>query len=74
MNGTTTTYSSVDIALDAGGGPDHLFPSEYLNTLNISGMPNHDLPLKIGCPIILLRSLNSSNSLCNGTRMIVTAI
>lgn len=74
MNGTTTTYSSVDVALDAGGGPDHSLPTEYLNTLNISGMPNHDLTLKVGCPIILLRSLNSFDGLCNGTRMIVTAL
>lgn len=74
MNGTMTTYSSVDVALDAAGGPDHSFPIEYLNTLDVSGMPNHDLPLKVGCPIILLRSLSSFDGLCNGTRMIVTAL
>jgi len=74
MNGTTATYSSVDVALDAAGGPDYSFPTEYLNTINLSGMPNHDLTLKVGCPIILLRSLNPFNGLCNGTRMIITAL
>lgn len=73
MNGTTSTYSSVDVALDAGG-PDYSFPTEYLNTINLSGMPNHDLTLKVGCPIILLRTLNSFDGLCNGTRMNVTAL
>jgi hypothetical protein len=74
MNGITTKYSSVDVALDAGGGPDHSFATEYLNTLNISGMLSHDLPLKVGCPIIHLPSLNSFDGRRNGTRMIVTAL
>lgn len=74
MNGMTSIYTSVDVALDAAGGPDYSFPTEYLNTLSLSGMPNHHLTLKVGCPIILLRSLNSFDGLCNGTRMIVTAL
>ena len=74
ISGSTNTYSSVDVALDSAGSPDHSFPLEYLNTINISGMPNHDLTLKVGCPIILLRSLNPFDGLCNGTRMIVTAL
>jgi ATP-dependent DNA helicase PIF1 len=54
MDGNTTIYSSVDVALNAAGDPDYSFPTEYLNTLNIFGMPNHDLTLKVGCPILLL--------------------
>jgi len=74
MNGSTNTYSSVDVALDSVGSPDHLFPIEYLNNISISGMPNTNLTLKLGCPIILLRSLNHFDGLCNRTRMIVTAL
>jgi hypothetical protein len=74
INNTTNTYSSVDVALDAAGGPDYSFPTEYLNTINLSGMPNHVLNLKVGCPIILLRSLNTFDGLCNGIRLIVTVL
>lgn len=42
---------------------------EFLNTLHFSGMPPHELHLKVGCPVILLR--NMSGGLANGTRLIV---
>ena len=29
------------------------------------------MPLKIGCPIILLRNIDPANGLCNGTRLII---
>ncbi|XP_024984020.1 uncharacterized protein LOC112519933 [Cynara cardunculus var. scolymus] len=46
------------------------YPMEFLNSLTVSGLPPHYLWLKIGCPIILLRNIDSSNGLCNGTRLI----
>ena len=49
-----------------------LYPTEYLNTLNANNFPAHRLKLKIGVPIMLLRNLNKSLGLCNGTRLIVT--
>ncbi len=48
---------------------DSLYPVELLNTLQFSG--NHELKLKVGVPILLLRNLNQSIGLCNGTRLIV---
>jgi len=50
------------------------FPSEFLNSLNISGLPPHKLRLKIGQPIILLRNINSVSGLCNGTRLVIKKI
>ncbi|GJZ37686.1 DNA helicase [Tanacetum coccineum] len=47
---------------------------EYLNTITFPGFPPHELELKIGSPIMLLRNVNLSGGLCNGTRMIVRCL
>lgn len=46
-------------------------PIEFLNTLAPNGLPIHDLCLKIGSPILILRNLSIENGLCNGTRAVV---
>ena len=50
------------------------FPTEFLNSLSLSGLPPHSLKLKIGLPIILIRNINHESGLCNGTRLIITDI
>jgi len=49
-------------------------PPELLHSQKISGLPNHCLNLKVGAPVILLRNLNQSIGLCNGTRLIVSKL
>jgi len=49
----------------------HLYPTEFLNSVNISGMPQHKLALKIGQPVICLRNVNTCEGLCNGIRFII---
>lgn len=46
---------------------DALYPTEFLNTIKISGLPDHHLQLKIGVLIMLLRNLNP-------TRLIMTQL
>jgi ATP-dependent DNA helicase PIF1 len=73
------TYLSVDSLVPTKGASatavgvsmDSLYPVEFLNTLQFSGITNHKLELKVGVPILLLRNLNQSIGLCNGTRLIV---
>ena len=55
---------------DAGS----LYPTEFLNTLNMSGLPLHELRVKTGAVVMLLRNLDQGSGLCNGTRLIVTAV
>ena len=49
-----------------------MYPTEYLNKLNLSGIPPHSLDLFVGCPIILLK--NMVGCLANGTRLIITRL
>ena len=65
---TLCSYSADSIA-----DPDDAsnYPIEFLNQLSFSGLPNHQLVLKPGVPVILLRNIDVVHSLCNGTRLIV---
>ncbi|PUZ64674.1 hypothetical protein GQ55_3G161600 [Panicum hallii var. hallii] len=62
---------SISNCTDTCNDADILYPIEYLNSLNANNFPTHRLKLKIGVPIMLLRNLNQSLGLCNGTRLIV---
>ena len=53
---------------------DVMYPTELLNSLKYPGIPNHKLRLKVGLPTMLLRNLNQSTGLCNGTRLLVTQL
>lgn len=71
------SYCSSDIIDDSTTNRatiEALYPVEFLNTIRMSGLPDHCLQLKVGVPIMLLRNLNPSKGLCNGTRLIVTQL
>nr|XP_016456633.1 PREDICTED: uncharacterized protein LOC107780595 [Nicotiana tabacum] len=74
LPGEGRTYFSSDNVCKASvntNDEDLLYPTEFLNSLRFSGIPNHDVHLKVGTPAMLLRNLNQSEGLCNGTRLIV---
>ena len=54
------------------------YSSDYISksslALTFLGMPNHELHLKIGCVIMLMRNISQVNELCNGTRLVVTQL
>jgi ATP-dependent DNA helicase PIF1 len=68
-NSLTPTKEGASAA--TGVSMDSLYPVEFLDTLQFSDIANHELELKVGVPILLLRNLNQSIGLCNGTRLIV---
>nr|XP_043636045.1 uncharacterized protein LOC122607184 [Erigeron canadensis] len=65
--GEEKVYYSFDEAED---DKNNFYPIEFLNTLTVSGLPPYCLRLKVGCPIILIRNIDPSNGLCNGTRLV----
>ena len=50
------------------------YAPEYLNSLVSRSLPLAHLGLKVGCLIMLLRNLDPSKGLCNGTRLRVSQI
>jgi len=75
MAGGSCQYVSADsIIEEAGADPMNAepIPVEVLRSINSSSLPPGELNLKIGCPVILLRNLDPSRGLCNGTRMVIT--
>jgi hypothetical protein len=72
--GEVVTYYSIDSVVQDEDGTSDDFPVEFLNTLTPSGVPPHELKLKVGAIIMLLRNLNKKRGLCNGTRLIVKSL
>jgi hypothetical protein len=67
--GVQVDFLSADSIEDTEVANTYL--SEFLNALEVSGMPSHKLSFKIGAPVMLLRNLDPLTGLCNGTRLIV---
>lgn len=68
LPGEFITYKSIDNVMNQDDAVN--YPTEFLNSLNLPGIPPHELKLKIGVPVILLRNINPPR-LCNGTRLAV---
>jgi ATP-dependent DNA helicase PIF1 len=47
------------------------FPAEFINTLTPSGFPPHELHLKVGAPIMLMRNFHPLEGHCNRTKYVI---
>jgi len=71
LNANSLVPTEEGASVVTGVSMDSLYPVEFLNILRFSGIANHELQLKVGVPILLLRNFNQLIGLCNGTRLIV---
>ncbi|XP_019160467.1 PREDICTED: uncharacterized protein LOC109157040 [Ipomoea nil] len=76
-NAKSRSYYSSDAVCKADGdngifGDVHTL--KFLNSIRVSGLPNHTLTLKIGSPVMLMRNIDHSLGLCIGTRLIITKL
>ncbi|CAN1744094.1 ATP-dependent DNA helicase PIF1 [Linum perenne] len=75
--GEPKTYFSLDTLVPEGNASpaiDTTYPPEFLNTLSFNGVPEHAITLKECTPVMILRNLNPSLGLCNGTRVLITKL
>ncbi|CAN1147166.1 ATP-dependent DNA helicase PIF1 [Linum perenne] len=75
LPGEEKIYLSSDTLTTPGPNQTDLelqYPTEFLNGLSFNGMPEHQLRFKPYALVMLLRNLNPSAGLCNGTRILLT--
>ena len=69
-----TQCEKVSLSVDQACGEvalDDSYSPEFLHTLNSSGLPPHELRLRPGCLVILLRNYAPHKGMCNGTRLVI---
>ena len=69
--GEEKEYRSVDSAMSDKEAVQ--YPVEFLNYLELTGMPTHILKLKVGSLIMVLRSIEPPKT-TNGTRCVATRL
>ncbi|GJX75697.1 ATP-dependent DNA helicase PIF1-like protein [Tanacetum coccineum] len=70
--GDEKSYESSDsvcLADDDSNFDDSIYTTEFLNGLRMAGVPHHNINLKIGAPVMLMRNIDQRARLCNGTML-----
>ena len=65
------TIRSIDHAIS--DDEEQNYPPEFLNTIEMGCLPPHNLRLKIGTPIIIIRNIQHP-VMVNGTRAVVSSL
>ncbi|CAH9070140.1 unnamed protein product [Cuscuta epithymum] len=72
------TYLSSDSASSSDSDSNdflhEIHSTVFLNNIKCSGLLSDELKLKVGVPVMLMRNINHSSRLCNGTWLQVTKL
>lgn len=74
----TCEYATHDVirlnSIDSVSNEDDatMYPTEFLNSVDSSGLPPHSLTLAVNLPVMLIRNISSTD--CNGSRYLITHI
>lgn len=71
LPGPAKVYASTDEIIADSSTDSHRHPVEFLHTIDVAGLPPHKLRVKRNTVVMLLRNLQVTEGLCNGTRMLV---
>jgi hypothetical protein len=72
LPGNTIVATACDNYLDCKE-PD-LYPEEFVQSLQISGIPHGQLHLKVGARYIIIRNMDRNNGVVNGAQILCTAV
>lgn len=71
LSGELRTYPTADIVVEDDDAIVANYPIEFLNSLTPSGCPPHEVKLKEGIIVMILRNLNVRGGICNGIRCLI---
>ncbi|XP_060871522.1 uncharacterized protein LOC132945778 [Metopolophium dirhodum] len=74
VTGAVRTYYAIDTVMIDDADEAANYQTEFLNALHPNGLPPHELTLKVGSIVMLLRNIDPKRQLCNGTRLVVTEL
>ena len=66
--------SADSLIMDSPDNLQNAMPVQFLNSITVSGLPLSRHALKVGSPLMLLRNLDPSSGLFNGTHLVLTRI
>lgn len=72
LDGPAHRYLSADTIFSNDPAAEDNYPPEFLHRLQPSGVPPHELVLKVGALVMLIRNIAPEEGLCNGTRLKIT--
>ncbi|GFU61535.1 ATP-dependent DNA helicase [Trichonephila clavipes] len=67
----TSVNNSIDTVMSSDDTTS--YPEEFLNSLELSGVPSHKFELKVGVSVLSMHNLDASR-LCNGTWLRITEL
>jgi len=71
LNANSLALTEEGVSAVIGVSMDSLYPMDFMNILQFSGIAYHKMEFKAGVQIFLLHNLNQSVGLCNGMKLIV---